>query len=233
MVSDVDRASESGGSARCIGRRRPHDGVARRGRGTSRLGSDGGPVGDRPAGRHDELPLRHTAVLRVHRRRDLRRAGGRRGVRPLDGTRCGRQRKGHGSFLNGVRCQVAARPLDPRSGRCVPRASGTGRSGGSGRPQAAEVIPAVRDIRRFGSAALDLELDGRRPLRRLLRMGAETAGTSAAGALVAAEAGARVESVGRHLVVVAARRTCSGRCAICSSWGRGFDAPPGPEPAEW
>jgi myo-inositol-1(or 4)-monophosphatase len=228
MVSDVDRASERA-VGEVLGRRRPHDGLLGE-EGTNRAGTTGvrwviDPLDGTTnflfgipqfavsiAAEIEGEPV--AGVVLDPSRREIWSAA-----------------KGHGSFLNGGRCSVAAGRSTLDRALCA--------TGFGYRPErrqwqaavAAEVIPAVRDIRRFGSAALDLSWTGGGRYDAYFEWGLNRWDFSA-GALVASEAGARVESVGRHLVVAAPPDLFGPLCDLLERAG-GFDAPPGPEPSTW
>jgi myo-inositol-1(or 4)-monophosphatase len=138
---------------------------------------------------------------------------------------------GHGSFLNGQRCRVADNRSPLEQALC---ATGFGYRAERRRWQAqvaAMVIPAVRDIRRLGSAALDLCWTGGGRYDAYFEWGLNPWDLSA-GSLVASEAGARVETLGHRLVVAAAPSLFDPLCALLEAAGA-FAAPDGPEPTEW
>lgn len=138
---------------------------------------------------------------------------------------------GHGAFLNGRRCQVP----DGRSTLDTALvATGFGYRAERRRWQgqvAAAVLPAVRDIRRLGSAALDLCWIGGGRFDAYYEWGLNPWDFSA-GALVAAEAGAVVEVLGYRLVVAAPPHLFGPLRDLLEAAGA-MDAEPGPEPAEW
>lgn len=228
MVSDVDRASELA-VGEVLARRRPHDGVLGE-EGTSRSGTTGvrwviDPL-DGTTNYLFGIPQFAVSIAAEIEGEPVA------GV-VLDPSRrevwCAA--KGHGSFLNGGRCRVASGRSTLDRALC---ATGFGYRPERRRWQAAvaaEVIPAVRDIRRLGSAALDLAWTGGGRYDAYFEWGLNRWDFSA-GALVAAEAGARVEAVGRRLVVAAPPELFGPLCNLLERAG-GFEAPPGPEPATW
>ncbi|HET9077533.1 MAG TPA: inositol monophosphatase family protein [Acidimicrobiales bacterium] len=138
---------------------------------------------------------------------------------------------GHGSFLNGRRCRVRA---DRSTLETALVATGFGYRAERRRWQAqvaAGVIPAVRDIRRLGSAALDLCWTGGGRFDAYYEWGLNPWDLSA-GALVAAEAGAVVQVLGHRLVVAAAPHLFDPFRELLESVGA-MDAAPGPEPEDW
>lgn len=138
---------------------------------------------------------------------------------------------GHGSFLNGRRCRVRA---DRSSLETALVATGFAYRAERRRWQAqvaAAVIPAVRDIRRLGSAALDLCWVGGGRFDAYFEWGLNPWDLSA-GALVAAEAGAVVQVLGYRLVVAAPPHLFDPLAKLLESAGA-MDARPGPEPASW
>jgi myo-inositol-1(or 4)-monophosphatase len=96
---------------------------------------------------------------------------------------------------------------------------------------AARVIPAVRDIRRFGSAALDLCWTAAGRFDAYYEWGLNP-WDLAAGALICSEAGARVEALKGRLIVVATPELFDPLRDLLESAG-GLDASAGPEPAFW
>jgi myo-inositol-1(or 4)-monophosphatase len=138
---------------------------------------------------------------------------------------------GQGSYLNGRRCSIPDGRSTLDQALC---ATGFGYRAERRRWQAevaAHVIPEVRDIRRLGSAALDLCWTGGGRYDAYFEWGLNPWDFSA-GSLVASEAGARVERVGRGLVVAAGPTLFDPLCRLLEEAG-GFEAPPGPEPTEW
>ena len=228
MVSDVDRESEASIS-RILSERRPGDGLLGE-EGTNRPSSTGVRwVVDPLDGTTNYLfGIPQFAVSIAAEMED----------RPVVGVVIDPSRRevwaalaGHGSFLNG-------RPLAVPDGRSTLDralcATGFGYRAERRKWQAevaAHVIPAVRDIRRFGSAALDLCWMGGGRYDAYFEWGLNPWDLSA-GSLVASEAGARVERVGKGLVVAAGRSLFDPLCRLLEEAG-GFAAPPGPEPTEW
>jgi len=96
---------------------------------------------------------------------------------------------------------------------------------------ASQVIPAVRDIRRLGSAALDLCWTGGGRVDAYYEWGLNP-WDLAAGQLFAREAGLRAEVLPGHLVVAAAEELFAPLVDLLGRAG-GFDAAPGPEPMMW
>jgi myo-inositol-1(or 4)-monophosphatase len=139
--------------------------------------------------------------------------------------------QGGGARLNGSPCRVA-------SGRSsLPTALvATGFGYQSTRREwqaevARRVIPAVRDIRRFGSAALDLCWTAGGRYDAYYEWGLNP-WDLAAGALICREAGGRVEALPGRLIVAAPPDLFDPLCELLASAG-GFDSPPGTEPAFW
>jgi len=95
----------------------------------------------------------------------------------------------------------------------------------------AKIIPRVRDIRRFGSAALDLCWTAGGRYDAYYEWGLNP-WDLAAGALICAEAGARVESLAGRLIVAATPELFGPLSALLAEAG-GTDAPPGSEPRFW
>ena len=194
LVTDLDRAAEARIIDLLLGAR-PDDGVLGE-EGGERTGIQRRALGHRPARRHDQLRLRLPGLRRVDRRRGRRRGGGRR---PSWTSRRGER---YTAALGQRRRTATASPARLRRPTDLATALvGTGFSyDADTRARQAEVLasvlPAVRDLRRSGSAALDLcavacgRLDGfwERGLAPWDR---------AAGGLIAAEAGARVGTA-RH-----------------------------------
>ena len=126
-------------------------------RAARRTGHDRAALGRRPARRHGQLPLRHPAVGGQHRR--ARTPTGRSPASCT--TRCATRSSPRGATapptLDGAPLHGSARGRSSR-----PRWSATGFGYDAdvreraGRDGAARLLPRVRDIRRFGTAALDL-----------------------------------------------------------------------------
>lgn len=135
---------------------------------------------------------------------------------------------GGGAFSNGEPCRVAAgrSTLDTAL-----VATGFGYRAERRRWQAqiaAQVIPAVRDIRRLGSAALDLSWLAGGRYDAYFEWGLNPWDLSA-GALIAAEAGAEVEVIGDRTIVAAPPELFGPLCRLLESAGA-LESPPGPEP---
>lgn len=228
MVSDVDRESEASIS-RILSERRPGDGLLGE-EGTNRPSSTGVRwVVDPLDGTTNYLfGIPQFAVSIAAEMND----------RPVVGVVIDPSRHevwaalaGWGSYLNGRRCWVPDGRSTLDRALC---ATGFGYRPERRRWQAqvaARVIPEVRDIRRFGSAALDLCWTGGGRYDAYFEWGLNPWDFSA-GSLVASEAGARVERVGKGLVVAAGPSLFDPLCDLLERAG-GLDAPPGPEPTEW
>ena len=228
MVSDVDRASEAA-VAEVLARLRPDDGVVGE-EGTSRPGTTGVKwVVDPLDGTTNFLfgiPQFSVSIAAEIE------------GRPVAGVVIDPSRSeiwaalaGHGSYRNGGRCAVPDGRSTLENALC---ATGFGYRAERRQWQAevaATVIPRVRDIRRLGSAALDLCWTGGGRFDAYFEWGLNPWDFSA-GALVAAEAGARVDVLGRRMVVAAAPSLFDPLCELLERAG-GFDAPPGPEPEDW
>jgi myo-inositol-1(or 4)-monophosphatase len=139
--------------------------------------------------------------------------------------------RGGGARRNGSPCRVA-------SGRSsLPTALvATGFGYQSARREwqaevARRVIPSVRDIRRFGSAALDLCWTAGGRYDAYYEWGLNP-WDLAAGALICQEAGGRVEALPGRLIVAAPPDLFDPLCDLLESAG-GLAAPPGTEPAFW
>jgi myo-inositol-1(or 4)-monophosphatase len=228
MVSDVDRASEAAVS-QVLARRRPDDGVVGE-EGTSRPGSTGVRwVVDPLDGTTNFLFGIPQFSVSIAAEID----GGPVAGIVLDPCRheVWAALAGHGSFLNGRRCRVPDGRSTLETALC---ATGFGYRSERRRWQAdvaARVLPRVRDIRRLGSAALDLAWTGGGRYDAYFEWGLNPWDLSA-GSLIAAEAGATVAIVGHRMVVAAAPSLFDPLCILLEEAG-GLDAPPGPEPALW
>ena len=96
----------------------------------------------------------------------------------------------------GRRRAAASRPGAGWPRRSSAPASATAPSSAPARPRLLPaMLPAVRDVRRFGSAALDLRLGGRRPPRRLLRDRPQPLGLGGRASCSSREAGGVVEEL--------------------------------------
>lgn len=228
MVSDFDRAAEATISD-VIGRRRPDDGVVGE-EGTSRPGSTGVRwVVDPLDGTTNFLFGIPQFSVSIAAEIDGRTVTG----VVLDPNRheLWAAIAGHGAFLNGRRCRVPDGRSTLEHALC---ATGFGYRAERRRWQAgiaAHVIPRVRDIRRLGSAALDLAWTGGGRVDAYFEWGLNPWDLDA-GALVAAEAGARVGVLGERFIVAATPSLWDPLCELLEEAGA-VDAPPGPEPALW
>ena len=228
MVSDVDRASEAV-VTRAITRRRPDDEILGE-EGTDKPGSSGI--------RWVVDPLDGTTNFLFGIPQWSVSIAAESGEQRLVGVVIDPSRQevwtamaGHGSFLNGQRCRV---PAGRSTLATALVATGFGYRAERRRWQAevaARVIPAVRDIRRLGSAALDLCWTGGGRFDAYYEWGLNPWDLSA-GALVAAEAGAVVEVLG-HRMIVAAPPDLFGPLTELLAGAGAFDAPSGTEPELW
>jgi myo-inositol-1(or 4)-monophosphatase len=96
---------------------------------------------------------------------------------------------------------------------------------------AAHVVPRVRDIRRFGAAALDLCWTGGGRYDAYYEWGLNP-WDLAAGALVCREAGGRVEAFPGRLIVASTPELFGPFCELLTEAGA-TDVPGGPEPRFW
>jgi myo-inositol-1(or 4)-monophosphatase len=96
---------------------------------------------------------------------------------------------------------------------------------------AANVLPRVRDIRRFGSAALDLCWTAGGRYDAYYEWGLNP-WDLAAGALICAEAGGRVEALEGRLIVATTPELFGPFCELLNEAGA-MDVPSGPEPKFW
>jgi fructose-1,6-bisphosphatase/inositol monophosphatase family enzyme len=132
--------------------------------------------------------------------------------------------RGHGAFRNGSRCQV--RP-DPTSASEALVATGFAYKAAWRAWQgavAARMLPQVRDLRRFGSAALDLSWVGGARFDGYYEWGLNPWDLRA-GELVAREAGAEVRSYPNGTTVAATSGLFGPLCDLLGAAGA-FDAPP-------
>jgi myo-inositol-1(or 4)-monophosphatase len=228
MVSDVDRQAEAAVSA-VLERRRPDDAVLGE-EGTSRDGTSGVRwVVDPLDGTTNFLfgipqfsvsiaaELDGIAVVGIV-------------AHPSHGETWAAVR-GWGARCNGAPCRVAAGRSSLETALV---ATGFGYRSERRTWQAAvaaRVIPAVRDIRRFGSAALDLCWTAGGRYDAYYEWGLNP-WDLAAGALICEEAGARVEALAGRLIVAAPPDLFDPLCELIGSAG-GFDAAPGDEPRLW
>ena len=110
----------------------------------------------RPARRHDQLPVRHPAVGGLDRGRGRRRRARRRRLRPAARRAVVGRARRSGDCSTASPC-AASRAHRAGHGADRHRASATTpRCAARRPPQIAALLPDVRDIRRFGAAALDL-----------------------------------------------------------------------------
>jgi fructose-1,6-bisphosphatase/inositol monophosphatase family enzyme len=228
MVSDADRESEAAVSG-VLAHRRPHDGVLGE-EGTSRDGSTGVRwVVDPLDGTTNFLFGIPQYCVSVAAEVEGETAVG----VVIDPCRneIWRAIRGRGATRDRVPCRVAA-------GRStLPTALvATGFGYRRERRQwqgavAAKVLPEVRDLRRFGSAALDLCWTAGGRYDAYYEWGLNP-WDLAAGALIAAEAGARVGILPGRLIVAATPELFEPLCDLLREAG-GLEAPPGPEPAFW
>jgi myo-inositol-1(or 4)-monophosphatase len=138
---------------------------------------------------------------------------------------------GSGAYLNGRPCRVAAGRSELATALVA-----TGFGYRSERREwqgaiAARIVPAVRDIRRFGSAALDLCWTGGGRFDGYYEWGLNP-WDLAAGSLITAEAGGRAEILPGRLIVASTAELFGPLCDLLIKAGA-TDPPPGPEPAEW
>ena len=180
-------------------------------------------LGRRSARRHGQLPVRDPPVVRERRGRGCAKARSRARSSTPAGRSCSR-RSGRGSpTLHALgprgRPRALAGSVDGRLWRRAMVATGLAYDAEVRAAQAqvlARVVPRVRDIRRFGSAALDLALDGCGTLRRLLRAGRQAVGRGGGGADLRASGAARGRAPGGGGTAVWRARcrscACSGRC---------------------
>jgi myo-inositol-1(or 4)-monophosphatase len=228
MVSDVDRESERA-VARVLAEKRPDDGVLGE-EGTSRPGTTGVRwVVDPLDGTTNFLfgiPQWCVSVAAV-----------------VDGSTAvgivvdpSRQEtwaavRGWGSRRNGVACQVASGRSDLATALV---ATGFGYRAARREWQGsvvARVLPKVRDIRRFGSAALDLSWTAGGRYDTYYEWGLNPWDLEA-GSLICAEAGGCVEVLPGRLIVATTAELFSPFCDLLAQSGA-MDVPDGPEPAEW
>ena len=153
MVTEMDRAAERL-IVDVLLAARPDDGLLGE-EGADSAGTSGRPLGDRPARRHHQLPLRPPRLRRLHRRRARGSGRGRRGRRrphrrrvpghagrwrhPQRHAHPGLRRDRPGPGPRGDRVRLPAPTSAATRPRCWPR-----------------ILGQIRDIRRMGSAALDL-----------------------------------------------------------------------------
>jgi fructose-1,6-bisphosphatase/inositol monophosphatase family enzyme len=228
LVSDVDRASEAAVSQVLLSRRR-EDGVLGE-EGTSRDGTSGVRwVVDPLDGTTNFLFGVPQYSVSVAAEMDGATAVGVVIDPCRDETWAGA--RGGGARLNGVPCRVAA-------GRSTIETALIA-TGFGYRPErrawqaqvAAAVLPRVRDIRRFGSAALDLCWTAGGRYDAYYEWGLNP-WDLAAGALICAEAGGAVEILPGRLIVAAAPPLLDPLVELLTAAG-GLEAEAGAEPRHW
>jgi myo-inositol-1(or 4)-monophosphatase len=96
---------------------------------------------------------------------------------------------------------------------------------------AAHVLPRVRDLRRFGAASLDLCWTAGGRYDAYYEWGLNP-WDLAAGALICAEAGGRVETFPGRLIVATTPELFDSFCDLLAAAGA-TDIPAGPEPKHW
>lgn len=229
MVSDVDRASEAA-VTELIRRRRPDDAILGE-EGANRDGSSGITwVVDPLDGTTNYLFGIPQFSVSIGAELDGHAAAG----IVVDPSRneVWAATAGGGAWCNGVRSHVAEGRSTLDTALVV---TGFGYRAERRRWQAevaARVIPQVRDIRRLGSAALDLSWLGGGRSDAYYEWGLNPWDLSA-GALIASEAGAVVAVRGERTVVAAPPSLFDPFCTLLQAAGA-FDSPPGPEPkAGW
>jgi myo-inositol-1(or 4)-monophosphatase len=228
MVSDVDRAAEAVVS-RILHDRRPGDGVLGE-EGTSRQGSTGVRwVVDPLDGTTNFLFGIPQFCVSVAAEVSGRTAVGVVVDPSRDETWAAV--RGRGAWCNGTSCRVA----EGRSTLATALvATGFGYQSARREWQAqvvSRIIPAVRDIRRFGSAALDLCWTAAGRYDAYYEWGLNP-WDLAAGALICAEAGGRVEILPGRLIVACAADLFAPLRELLEQAGA-LSAPPGSEPAFW
>ncbi len=228
MVSDVDRGAEAAVS-RLLAARRPDDGVLGE-EGTARPGSSGIRwVVDPLDGTTNFLfGIPQFAVSVAAEVEGTTKVGV-----VVDPSR--RETwaavAGWGARRNGRPCQVA-------SGRSTLATAlvATGFGYQSSRREwqgevAAYMVSRVRDIRRFGAASLDLCWTAGGRFDAYYEWGLNP-WDLAAGALICAEAGGRVEAFTGRLIVASTPELFGPLCDLLTEAGA-TDIPPGPEPKFW
>ncbi len=228
MVSEVDRGAETA-VAQVLSARRPHDGLLGE-EGSSRPGSTGIRwVVDPLDGTTNYLfGIPHFGVSIAAEVEDTTLVG-----IVMDP---GRQEtwaavRGWGARRNGVPVRVAS----GRSSLATALvATGFGYQAARRAWQgavAAHVVPRVRDVRRFGSAALDLCWTAGGRYDAYYEWGLNP-WDLAAGALICTEAGGRVEALRGRLIVATTPELFGPFCQLLDEAGA-MDAPPGSEPRFW
>ena len=228
MVSDVDRAAEAAVAA-VLAERRPEDAVLGE-EGTARDGTSGVRwVVDPLDGTTNFLFGIPQFSVSVAAEREGETVVG--VVMDPSRSEIWAAVRGWGSRRNGVACRVAAGRSELATALV---ATGFGYQAARREWQAAvaaKIIPAVRDIRRFGSAALDLCWTGGGRFDAYYEWGLNP-WDLAAGALVCSEAGGRVEALAGRLILAAPPDLFGPLHDLLVGAG-GLDAPPGSEPAFW
>ena len=164
----ADRPGERGRPAserairELLAERRPQDGFLGEEGGAERARRERADVGGRSAGRDGQLPLRDSPVVCERRGARRRRARSRARCTTPTATSCSpptrdgaARRRTAGAERRGARRAARARE-DLGHARWWPRASPTTRGCARPRRRCWRGGPRVRDVRRFGSAALDL-----------------------------------------------------------------------------
>ncbi len=225
MVSDVDRRSEAEVN-RVLGSRRPDDAV---------LGEEGTTTGGTSGVRWVVDPLDGTTNFLFGLPQFSVSIAAEMDSSAVVGVVMDPSRQevwaavtGHGSYRNGQRCEVPDGRSTLATALC---ATGFGYRPDRRVWQAgvlARLIGQIRDVRRLGSAALDLCWTAGGRYDAYFEWGLNPWDLSA-GSLIAAEAGACVAQVGNRLVVAAPPSLFGPLCDLLERSG-GFDAPAGPEP---
>ncbi len=223
MVSDVDRSSEAAVN-RVLLRRRPEDGLLAE-EGSSRDGTTGVRwVVDPLDGTTNFLFAIPQYCVSIAAEIDGEPVVG-LVVDPCRSETWAAAR-GHGTFRNGSRCQV--RPDPPSVSEALIatgfayKAVWRAWQGGI----AAEVLPQVRDLRRFGSAALDLSWIAGARFDGYYEWGLSPWDLRA-GELIAREAGAQVGTFPNGTSVAATPGLFGPLCELLGRAGA-FDGPPSP-----
>ncbi len=228
MVSDVDRAAEAIVS-RILHERRPGDGVLGE-EGTTREGSTGVRwVVDPLDGTTNFLFGIPQFSVSVAAEVDGQTAVGVVVDPSRDETWAAV--RGGGAWCNGTPCRVAAHRSTLPTALV---ATGFGYQAARREWQAqvvARVIPAVRDIRRFGSAALDLCWTAAGRYDAYYEWGLNP-WDLAAGALICEEAGARVEILPGRVIVASPPDLFEALRELLEQAGA-LSGPNGTEPAFW
>jgi myo-inositol-1(or 4)-monophosphatase len=228
MVSDVDRSAEAA-VTRLLSERRPEDAVLGE-EGTSRSGTTGVRwVVDPLDGTTNFLfGVPQFAVSVAAEVGGKTRVG--IVVDPSRGETWAAV-EGWGARRNGHPCRVAA----GRSSLATALvATGFGYQPARREWQGAvvaHVLPRVRDVRRFGSAALDLCWTAGGRYDAYYEWGLNP-WDLAAGALVCQEAGGRVEAIPGRVIVATTPELFGPLCDLLVEAGA-TDVPPGPEPRFW